>query len=102
MNQLAAISLTPTPCHPERSLAVSKANRKAESKDTYPPTAPGAEVGKSSSITRSGEQETGRKQERSREAAKEFSPRRKPWGSTESSPSPKGAKENTPRTAVKI
>jgi hypothetical protein len=78
----AAISSPPSNCHPE-----------TESKDLYPANAIRPETGNSHIITRSGEHTTNSKPLASRETAKEFSPRREPWGSGGISASPNGAKE---------
>ncbi len=90
----AAILPTHKPCHPERSLAVSKANRQAQSKDPYPPTVTRAEAGNFHILTRSVECEPNRQRFLSRVAAIECSPRHKPWGIIRKKESPEGAKEN--------
>ena len=78
----AAISSPPSNCHPERSLAASKAGRQTESKHPYPPHAIRAEAGNSRVVT-SGEHDTVRQQHPSREAAAWESPA--PFGFTQGS-----------------
>ena len=68
------------PCHPERSLAESEANRQTESKDPVIATSGRGRARSFRVLVRFfDEQGAEVLHEPSREAAKECSPRRKPW-----------------------
>ena len=72
--------MTTTLCHPERSLVKSEANRQTESKDPYDLGAAWGQAGSFRIAVRFfNEQGAEVLYEPSREAAKECSPRRKPW-----------------------
>jgi hypothetical protein len=73
-----AISPLLKSCHPERSRAVSEANRQAQSKDPYNRDAAAAGSFRIA-IRFYDESGSERHSEASRVAAKECSPRRKPW-----------------------
>ena len=90
-------------CHPERSPATSEASRQTQSKDPYKHDAAGGQSGNFRVVVRffdEGDLDSAQAREylpgRSREAAEECSPRRKPWGITRTFPSPVGAKEAPP------
>jgi len=95
MTRAADLSPALTICHPERSLAVSKANRQTESKD---PVAAESATGTSGNFRieiRSSKQEAECIPVDSREAAEESSPRHKAWEEQKKRTSPGGARENT-------
>ena len=73
--------MTQTVCHPERSLAVSAANRQTQSKDPmFADTGNGTDRTFRIAIRFFDEHKLEYHQGPSREAAKECSPRLKPWG----------------------
>ena len=94
---ISAASIVPilNDCHPERSLAASKASCQTESKDPYICDASNVHSGNFRVAIRFfDEQKTECIPLTSREAAKECSPRRKPWEENRNRTSPQGAKEN--------
>jgi len=80
MKAAAGISPSPSVCHPERSLAMSKANLQTRSKDPYHADAAAEATGNFRVEIRFYDEVGSEKRPvPSREAAKECSPRRKPW-----------------------
>ena len=95
MTSAGALPKTNKLCHPERSQAVSKANRPTESKDPVLARSATADAGNFRNAVRTIDVlAPERTLARSREAAIECSPRRKPWDSNKRSFSPEEAEEN--------
>ncbi len=93
------VSISLTPCHPERSLAESKANRQTQSKDPAPVVATTGEARNFRIVIRfHDEQGTELFPSASREAAKECSPRRKPWVPSEKPIKPREGERSGPCT----
>ena len=89
------------PCHPERSLAKSEANRQTQSKD---PVFACSVIGEARSFRIAvrffDEQGAEVPHEPSREAAKECSPRRKPWVESEVLIKPRRGERTGARTPL--
>ena len=80
MNPVPAFLATQKLCHPERSPAASKANRQTQSKDPYHADSAAEPAGNFRiEIHFYDESGSEKRPVPSREAAKECSPRRKPW-----------------------
>ena len=78
--QSSHLSTTLNPCHPERSLAVSEANRQTQSKDPVFADSDTDFEGNFRIVIRFFDEHGGEKGHLpTREAAIECSPRRKPW-----------------------